>query len=145
LQFYTEPPLPSEFSQLTFDEPQLGAWLSNVIISEELTSTDAINFIFCSDEYLHKINLEYLEHDTLTDIITFDNSENDQEIEGDIFISLERIKENAQMFEVPFELELKRVLVHGILHLIGYNDKTEEEGMIMRSKEDFYLALFPLA
>lgn len=144
MQFYTEPPLPPEFSALTFDEPQIEAWLSNVITSEKLMATDAINFIFCSDEYLHKINVEYLEHDTLTDIITFDNSEKDQEIEGDIFISLERIKDNAQIFGVPFEVELKRVLVHGILHLIGYNDKTEEESIIMRSKEDLYLALFPV-
>lgn len=143
MEFHIEPPLPVEFAHLTFNENQLKAWLHSVITEEKCTPTESINFVFCSDNYLHKINLEYLDHDTLTDIITFDNSDVPQEIEGDIFISLERIKENAQLFEVAFEEELKRVLVHGILHLIGYNDKTETEQFTMSLKENLYLEKFP--
>lgn len=143
MHFHIEPPLPTEFSELTFNETQLKEWLTRIIVLESFTPTEAINFVFCTDDYLHKINVEYLDHDTLTDIITFDNSDNPKEIEGDIFISLERIKENAEGFEVPFEHELKRVLIHGILHLLGYNDKTEAEQIDMRAKEDFYLGQFP--
>lgn len=142
MQFFLEPPLPAEFSAITFNEEQLSDWLLSVINREAFEPSDSINFIFCSDAYLHQINLEYLNHDTLTDIITFDNSEEPKTVEGDIFISLERIKENAEVFDVPFEQELKRVLVHGMLHLIGYNDKTEEEQKTMREKEDFYIGQF---
>lgn len=144
MQFHIEPPLPPEFANISFDESQLKEWLITVILEEKRVLTEAINFVFCSDAYLHKVNVEYLDHDTLTDIITFDNSDNPQEIEGDIFISLERIKENAQTFEVAFEEELKRVLVHGILHLIGYNDKTETEQFTMSLKENLYLEKFPV-
>jgi len=99
-----------------------------------------LNYIFCSDTYLHKINLEYLKHDTLTDIITFDYSEKKQ-ISGDIFISIDRIKENAPKFNQSTDIELNRVLIHGVLHLLGYKDKTPKEKETMRAKEDFYLTL----
>jgi len=98
-----------------------------------------LNFIFCSDEYLLKINQEYLDHDTYTDIITFDNSEQENEISGDIFISIERITENATKFKISSETELQRVMIHGVLHLIGYPDKKSEEKTLMTSKEDQYL------
>lgn len=103
----------------------------------------SINFIFCDDNYLHNINLQYLKHDTLTDIITFDYSEDIHSISGDIFISIERIKENAKQFKVSFVDELSRVMIHGMLHLVGYKDKTAEEKKLMRSKEDYYISLQP--
>jgi probable rRNA maturation factor len=103
---------------------------------------DLLSYIFCSDAYLLKINKEYLDHSTLTDIITFDLSEkNSPGIEGDIFISIERVKENAKLFKVPFSLELKRVMVHGLLHLMGYKDKTTSQAAQIRKKEDACLSL----
>ena len=99
------------------------------------------SFIFCSDEYLHKINVEYLQHDDYTDIITFPYSENP--IEGDIYISVERLRENALTLEIPFENELHRVIIHGTLHLCGYTDKTATEKSQMTAKEDFYLSKLP--
>lgn len=100
-----------------------------------------INYIFCDDEYLLKINLEYLNHDTLTDIITFDYVENGV-LSGDIYISIERVRENAVIFSVPFEQELLRVLAHGVLHLCGYKDKTNKDSVLMRQKEDTAIQLF---
>lgn len=114
-------------------------WLKK-IIEQENKLLLLLNFIFCSDNYLHKINVEYLQHDTYTDIITFPLSEFPN-IEGDIFISIDRVKENASKFKVSFEHELNRVLSHGILHLCGYGDKTTEEAKIMRKKENEALAL----
>lgn len=122
------------------NEVAIASWLTNVITSENKKEGE-INYIFCDDEYLLKINLEYLNHDTLTDIISFDYSMGN-EIHGDIFISVERVKENASDFNVSFEDELKRVLVHGVLHYCGYKDKSEEDELMMRSKEDEKLALF---
>lgn len=112
-----------------------------------------IHFIFCSDEYLHKLNNDYLQHNTLTDIITFDYSKSNKaygrkalrpyhELSGDLFISIERVKENALLFKQPFEQELHRVMFHGILHLCGYNDKLPKDIKTMRKKEAFYLELF---
>jgi len=95
-----------------------------------------INFIFCDDAYLLQINQEYLQHDTYTDIITFDNSEKKGQIESDIFISIERVRENAQNLQIDFEQELRRVLIHGVLHLLGYKDKSKEQAQEMRAKED---------
>ena len=99
-----------------------------------------LSFVFCDDAYLHKINVEYLNHDTLTDIITFDNSDEENKIEGDVFISVERVRENAEMLKTVFEQELRRVIIHGVLHLCGYKDKTKKDAQIMREKEDFYIA-----
>ncbi len=122
------------------NEEATAAWLGNVITSENKKEGE-INYIFCDDEYLHKINVEYLEHDTLTDIISFDYSMGN-ELHGDIFVSIERVKDNATDFNVSFEEELKRVLVHGILHYCGYKDKGEAEELLMRSKEDEKIAMF---
>lgn len=122
------------------NEEAIIAWLSGVIVSENKKEGE-INYIFCDDEYLHKINLEYLNHDTLTDIISFDYTVGN-ELNGDIFVSVERVKDNAIDFNVPFDEELKRVLVHGVLHYCGYKDKSEADELLMRSKEDEKLALF---
>ncbi|RDI56519.1 rRNA maturation RNase YbeY [Flavobacterium glaciei] len=122
------------------NEEATAAWLGNVITSENKKEGE-INYIFCDDDYLHKINVEYLDHDTLTDIISFDYSMGN-ELHGDIFVSIERVKDNATDFNVSFEEELKRVLVHGILHYCGYKDKGEAEELLMRSKEDEKIAMF---
>lgn len=101
-----------------------------------------LNYIFCSDEYLYKINVEYLKHKTFTDIITFDSSEQEGIIEGDVFVSIDRVRENAVKENVTFEKELKRVMSHGLLHLMGYKDKKEEESITMREKENIAISLF---
>jgi rRNA maturation RNase YbeY len=119
------------------NEANLAAWLTSVIASEEHKEGE-INYVFCDDDYLHKLNLEFLEHDTLTDIISFDYSIG-KELHGDIYISVERVKENASEYSTDFEEELQRVMVHGILHYCGYKDKTESEQNAMRAKEDLYL------
>jgi len=100
-----------------------------------------INYIFTSDDNILNINVIYLKHNTYTDIITFDNSEHDEELEGDIFISVDRVKENAKAFNESFDRELHRVMIHGILHLAGYDDKSDEEKMVMRKLENHYLDL----
>ncbi|PKP51280.1 MAG: rRNA maturation RNase YbeY [Bacteroidetes bacterium HGW-Bacteroidetes-12] len=115
------------------------AWII-LSAANEAKQIGELNFIFCSDNYLHKINLEYLKHDTFTDIITFDYSEG-KIINGDIFISIERVKENAKNFNQTIDNELNRVLIHGVLHLLGYKDKTPKDKELMRAKEDFYLTL----
>ncbi|MBC7847556.1 MAG: rRNA maturation RNase YbeY [Flavobacterium sp.] len=115
-------------------------WISNVIKSEDKKEGE-INYIFCDDEYLLQINQEHLQHDYYTDIISFDYTVGN-EINGDLFISVERVKDNAVDFNVSFEEELKRVLVHGILHYCGYKDKSEDDELLMRSKEDEKLAMF---
>jgi rRNA maturation RNase YbeY len=122
------------------NEEAIATWLTRVIESENKKEGE-INYIFCNDEYLHKINLEYLNHDTLTDIISFDYSMGN-ELNGDVFVSVERVKDNALDFNVSFEEELKRVLVHGVLHYCGYKDKTENDELKMRAKEDEKLAMF---
>lgn len=116
-------------------------WLKNTSKSEGYEISD-LNYIFCSDEYLLEINKQYLNHDYYTDIITFDNSEEDNVIEGDIYISVERVRENAQTLQGDFDTEMRRVLVHGLLHLVGYDDVTDELKQGMRAKEDEYLTLF---
>jgi probable rRNA maturation factor len=117
-------------------------WIKEVIQLEKQTLSE-ISYIFCSDDYLHNMNVQYLNHDTLTDIITFDNSEEEDQIEGDIFISVDRVKENATQLNLPFDTELHRVMIHGILHLCGYKDKTTPEKELMRKKEDACLSLLP--
>ncbi len=114
-------------------------WLSDVCVSENKVC-GPISIIFCSDDYLLEVNKEYLDHDYYTDIITFDYTINN-EVSGDLFISIDRVKENSTTFDVTFQKELYRVLVHGVLHLCGYGDKSVSEEKIMRSKEDFYLSL----
>ena len=114
-------------------------WIINSIINESKRLGE-LNFIFCTDNYLLEKNIQFLDHSTYTDIITFDYCEGDF-ISGDIFVSVERVTENANTFEVDFEDELDRVLIHGVLHLAGYQDKRKEEVNTMREKEDFYLSL----
>jgi rRNA maturation RNase YbeY len=116
-------------------------WLKSIAETEKFKILD-LNYIFCNDEYLHKMNLEYLDHNTYTDIITFDNSEDEKTIEGDIFISIERVKENSEKLDVSIQDELSRVISHGLFHLMGYKDKKKEEAEIMRSKEEFAINLF---
>lgn len=115
-------------------------WIEK-LISNHKKLTGNISYIFCSDNYLHKINLEHLNHDTLTDIITFDYSDSGI-ISGDIFISIDRVKENAEEFNVDFEKELLRVMAHGILHLIGYKDKNDDDQAVMTNEENKAIALF---
>lgn len=122
------------------NEAIYSSWISKVIVSENKKEGE-INYIFCDDEYLLKLNNEYLNHDTLTDIISFDYSVGN-ELNGDIFISIERVKENANDFDVPFEEELKRVLVHGILHYCGFKDKSPEDEAQMRIKEEEKIQIF---
>ncbi len=122
------------------NESDYTSWIQNIIASENKEEGD-INYIFCDDEYLHKINVEYLNHDTLTDIISFDYSEGNF-LHGDIFISVERVAENAKEFNVSFENELKRVMAHGVLHYCGYKDKSEQDELLMRQKEDEKIKMF---
>jgi rRNA maturation RNase YbeY len=118
-------------------EEILSDWISKTI-TEENCKEGEINYIFCSDEYLHKLNLDFLNHDTLTDIISFDYSVG-KELHGDIYISVDRVRENADELNVTFEDELARVMIHGVLHYCGYKDKSEADEKLMRSKEDYYL------
>jgi len=118
---------------------KISAWIREVI-EKEGSSLKSINYIFCSDEYLWGLNTLYLNHNTYTDIITFDTSDTEQ-IEGDIFISVDRVKENAEKFKKSFTDELHRVIIHGVLHLLGYSDKSSRKRIIMRKKEDTYLSL----
>jgi rRNA maturation RNase YbeY len=115
-------------------------WIKTTIEAEGYKLKE-LNYIFCSDEYLLKINQQYLDHDTYTDIVTFDNSEKDRIIEGDIFISIDRIRENSVKFNSGEANELHRVIIHGALHLLGYQDKSAEKKKIMTGKEDQYLKL----
>lgn len=122
------------------NEAQYEDWISRIIESEGFDEGE-INYIFCDDDYLHKINVEYLDHDTLTDIISFDYTVGNL-IQGDIFISVERVQDNAKDFNVSFEEELKRVLSHGVLHYCGYKDKSPEDEAVMRSKEEEKMQMF---
>ena len=115
-------------------------WVDQVIESENKYVGD-INFIFCDDEYLHDINVKYLSHDTYTDIISFDNSIGNT-LHGDIFISTDRVEENSSNFKVDFIEELKRVVIHGVLHFCGYKDKSERDQELMRRKEEEKMKLF---
>jgi len=118
---------------------KLKKWINN-IIEKEGKKLNFVNFIFCDDNEMLEKNISYLNHMTYTDILTFDYTENNI-ISGDIIISIDRITENAKTYNVTFKKELKRVIIHGILHLIGYKDKSKKEKKIMREKEDFYLSL----
>ena len=122
------------------NETRYEEWLSAVIVSEGKKEGE-ISYIFCDDDYLLEINKQYLDHDTLTDIISFDYTMGN-EISGDIFISVERVKDNAVDFNVSFEEELRRVMAHGVLHYCGYKDKTEADEQLMRTKEEEKIAMF---
>lgn len=116
------------------DEISTEKWITNCVQKDNFELGE-INYIFCDDAYLHKLNVEFLQHDTLTDIISFDYTMG-KLISGDIYISVERVKENAKDFEVSFTDELHRVIIHGVLHYMGFKDKSEEQKTIMRSKEN---------
>lgn len=133
INFYYE-----DVTVLRLAKRNLRTWI-NLAVREESKRTGEINFIFCSDEYLLQVNQQYLEHDYYTDIITFDYVEGDI-VSGDIFISTDRIKENAVIFKVSFADELNRIMIHGILHLLGYQDKEAEQKRLMTEKEDHYLS-----
>ena len=122
------------------NEEQFSSWLSDVIISENKHEGE-INYIFCDDDYLLEINQQYLNHDTLTDIISFDYSIGN-DLHGDIFISIDRVRENAQDYDVAFQDELKRVMVHGVLHYCGYKDKSDDDEKLMRQKEEEKMLMF---
>lgn len=131
------------FSETDFvlgEEQDYSNWITRVIQSEE-KKLGEINYIFCDDAYLHEINVKYLNHDTLTDIISFDNTVGDT-LHGDIYISIERVNENAALFKAEFTEELKRVMVHGILHFCGYKDKSERDSELMRRKEEEKMKMF---
>ena len=133
ISFHTE--------ELTFQLPEKlkhKQWLKTVAAAEG-KKIGELNYVFCTDEYLLKINQDYLQHDTLTDIVTFDNSESANLIEGDIFISYERVVENGAKLNTA-DSELQRVMVHGLLHLCGYKDKAKADKSLMTEKEDYYLA-----
>ena len=147
------PELPDEFSEASIlfefedvvfelpDELKLTAWLTSIAEQEDKPMRE-LNFIFCSDEHLRGINVEYLDHDYFTDVITFPYS--DDAVHGDIFISADRVRDNAATQGVSFEHELLRVMAHGVLHLAGYEDKTPEKKAIMSAREDFYLQQLPV-
>jgi len=124
----------SETSFTLKNQNKLVKWIGDVVSSEGF-QVGEINYIFCDDSYLNKINQEFLNHDTFTDVISFDYTLG-KEIGGDIFISIERVLENAEKFNEVFENELHRVMIHGILHFMGYKDKTKKEKTLMRTKED---------
>ena len=125
-------------------QEQVIAWLQSVAKSEN-ADIQELSYVFCTDEYLLEMNQQYLEHDTFTDVITFDYAEEEGIIEGDVFISVERTRENASGLGIAHLDELHRVMVHGLLHLLGYTDKTEADQQEMRNKEDFYLSLRPFS
>ena len=114
-------------------------WLK-LSVESEIRRLGDVSIIFCSDNYILDVNLKYLQHDYFTDIITFDYCEGDK-VSGDLFISVDSVRENASFYGVEFADELNRVIIHGILHLIGYDDHTEEDIALMRSKENYYLSL----
>ncbi|MCZ2099981.1 MAG: rRNA maturation RNase YbeY [Chitinophagales bacterium] len=116
-------------------------WILDTAQAEQ-KSIDFINYIFCSDEYLKDINVKYLNHDYYTDIITFPYRE-DNVLQSDIYISVDRVAENANDYDVPFEDELRRVMIHGLLHLMGYDDHEDSDIAVIRAKEDFYIGVFP--
>jgi len=121
------------------DKAKVRNWIVETIKSEGFKRVGELSFVFCSDAYLLEINKQYLNHDTYTDIVTFDSSEEEDIISGDIFISVERIRENAEKFGVTERDELHRVIIHGVLHLCGYYDKKKEDKELMTSKENEYL------
>ena len=135
IHFFTE-----DISFSLDKEDNTRTWLEKIIITEGY-QVENISYIFCSDDHLLKMNQQYLNHDTLTDIITFDHSEQEEGLVADIFISIERVRDNADSLNKDFSDELHRVIIHGLLHLFGLNDKTDVEKQEMREKEDACLSL----
>lgn len=133
INFFTE-----EISYVLKDKRKIKTWIAAAIDSEGYV-LDELNFILCGDEYLLRINQEYLNHDTYTDVITFDNAEATKTITGDIFISIDRIRENAALYGHSSQAELCRVMIHGTLHLLGYKDKSKSDKKRMTDKENEYL------
>lgn len=133
IDFYSE----TDFQLNNSDE--LTDWISTIITKEKHEQGD-ITFVFCDDAYLHKLNVDFLKHDTLTDIISFDNSLGKQ-VHGEIYISIDRVKENADIYTVSFLDELHRVIIHGILHFCGYKDKSDKDSLLMKTREDEALSL----
>jgi len=135
IKFFTE-----DTSYQLRQRTEIRTWLKSIAKKEKYSILE-LNYIFCSDEYLLQMNKDFLDHDYYTDIITFDNSEVKGKIEGDIFISIDRVKDNSQLQKTSIKDELHRVLAHGLLHLTGYKDKTSKEQEMMRKKEDASLSL----
>ncbi|WP_258100095.1 rRNA maturation RNase YbeY [Marinoscillum pacificum] len=135
IQFFAE-----EIDFELANQSQISEWLVNIATTHD-AEIETINYIFCSDEYLLSINQQYLDHDYYTDIITFDNSVEGSPILSDIFISIDRVQDNADQQDSSFDNELHRVLAHGLLHLLGFKDKTEDDQILMRQKEDACLSL----
>lgn len=143
MQFSSSISFTSEDVSFKLDnQNEVALWIID-IINKEGKIPGEISYIFCSDDFLHNINIKYLNHDTYTDIITFNYCE-EKIINSDIFISIDRVKENSKTYKTSFHQELMRVIIHGVLHLLGYNDKTANETKEMRAKEDFYLSLLPI-
>ncbi len=115
-------------------------WVKSVVKNES-ASLNSLNYIFCSDEHLRRLNIQYLNHKTYTDIITFNYSHTEKAIDGEVYISIDRVRKNAEIFKTDFKVELHRVIIHGALHLLGFNDKTKTEKLKMREKEDSCLSL----
>lgn len=132
INFYFE-----DIEEFQLDQLKTIEWIKSSI-QKEGKNTSEISFIFCSDDYLLDINRQYLDHDYYTDIITFDYVEGD-DVSGDVFISIDRVRENAETFQVSLQNELNRIIIHGVLHLLGYKDKEADEKKIMTGKEDYYL------
>jgi probable rRNA maturation factor len=126
------------------EKTKLKHWIEQIITKHGKIHSIKINFIFCSDDYLNRINKTYLKHDSFTDIITFDYAEEKDKIEADILISIERITDNSEHYKIPFFEELRRVMAHGVLHLLGFKDKTKVQREIMSEKENECLTLFNL-
>ena len=137
VNFYTE-----DINYILKGKMAIKRWVEEMVVKEGYKLHE-LNFIFCSDDYLLRINQDFLKHDYYTDVITFDNSEEHKTIVGDIFISIDRVKDNAKQNQVKIAHELCRIMAHGTLHLLGYLDKTKKAKIEMTAKEDFYLQLLP--
>ena len=131
----------SEKTRFRLTNPKKTVSWIKAAIKKEGRTLKSLNYIFCSDEYLKGVNIQYLKHKTYTDIITFNYNSEDGVVEGEIYISIERVRDNAKTFKSDLRTELHRVIIHGVLHLIGFNDKTKREKALMREKEDTYLSL----
>ncbi|HEX8037770.1 MAG TPA: rRNA maturation RNase YbeY [Chryseosolibacter sp.] len=135
IEFFTED------TSFRLSHPKTTSQWIKAVIKKEKKELTHLNFIFCSEDYLLSINQRYLNHTTLTDIVTFDNSDGEGSLEGDVFISVPRVKSNSSELNTDFDEEMHRVIIHGVLHLIGYSDKSAKEKAQMRKKEDAYLSL----